>query len=260
MRIVLRFRRAPTRLPRFVTGSIAVHLGIAALVLALPGFAKKPLVIEDALVVELAGGLPAPPARTAPPAPAAPVVEEAPAPETPPEGPSVVKEVPPPPKEKPKPEKKKPEPKPPETKAKPEPKALPSDAPPGPETSSTATTGSASGSFPDATGTGITAVGSGDPVLAGYYSRLVAAINERWVRPVLLDDARITYSAVVAFDIARNGAVINLRVQSPSGLEVLDRSALRAVLDASPLPPPPVGWRGASVPVSIRFTLDPHSP
>lgn len=243
MRVVIRIRRRSTRASRFVTGSLVVHAVLAALLLALPGFARKPPVLEDALIVELAGGLPAPPAGATAPAPAPP--------QAPPEGPSAVPEVPPPAK---KPEKK--QEKPPE-----KPKPIPSSEPPAQTTGGPTGSAAPAGpeAFPEATGSGIMAVGSGDPTLAGYYARISALLNGQWIRPVLLDDGGDAREVVVSFDIARNGNVFNLKVDSGSGLDVLDRSALRAVLDASPLPPPPGGWRGASVPVRVRFVLDPRT-
>lgn len=243
MRVVIRIRRRASRMSRFVTGSLAVHAVLVALVLALPGFAKRPSVPEDALFVELAGGLPAP--RGAPAA----AVAEPPAPAPPPEGPSAVKEVPPPAKRPAEPKK--------EKKPEPKPEPAPAPGPPGPPAAPGVAGGSA---FPEAAGTGITAVGSGDPTLAGYYARVSALLNGQWIRPVLLEEGGEPRSAVVSFEIARNGTVINLEVEEGSGLDVLDRSALRAVLDASPLPPPPGGWRGASVPVRVRFVLDPQTP
>ncbi len=229
---------------RFLTGSLVVHAALAAIVLALPGFAKRPSVPEDALFVELAGGLPAPRG-----APSAAKVAEPPAPAPPPEGPSVVKEVPPPAKRPAEPKK--------EKKPAPKPEPVPAPGPPGPPE----TPGVAGGpAFPEAAGTGITAVGSGDPTLAGYYARISALLNAEWVRPALLDEGGEPRSVVVSFEIARNGTVINLEVEGGSGLDVLDRSALRAVLDASPLPPPPGGWRGSTVPVRVRFVLDPQTP
>lgn len=244
MRVVIRVRRRASRMSRFVTGSLAVHAVLAALVLALPGFAKRPSIPEDALFVELAGGLPAPRG-----APAAAKVAEPPAPAPPPEGPSVVPEVPPPAKRPPAPKK--------EKKPEPKPEPAPAPGPPGPPETPGVAGGSA---FPEAAGTGITAVGSGDPTLAGYYARVSALLNGQWIRPALLEEGGEPRSVVVSFEIARNGTVINLEVEGGSGLDVLDRSALRAVLDASPLPPPPGGWRGSTVPVRVRFVLDPQTP
>jgi TonB family protein len=62
----------------------------------------------------------------------------------------------------------------------------------------------------------------------------------------------------VAFDILRDGTVENLVVAQSSGVASLDRSALRAVVDASPLPPHPSTWRDASMPATFVFRLHPE--
>jgi protein TonB len=248
MRLVIRVRQRSTRASRFVTGSLVVHAAVAAGFLALPGFADRSAVIaEDALIVELAGGLPAPPSTGAsvpPPLQIDPL----------PDGPTVVPEVPPPAKEPPKPEvKKEKKPDPPEPTPQVAPKAAPAEGrEAGPDNDLSGRS--------DAVGTGITASGSSDPTLAGYYARISALLNAHWARPVLLEDGGEPRSVVVSFEIARNGNVFNLRIDTASGLDILDRSALRAVLDASPLPPAPGGWSGGSVPVRVRFVLDPGIP
>lgn len=59
----------------------------------------------------------------------------------------------------------------------------------------------------------------------------------------------------VSFTIARNGAVTNVQVTSPSGDYLLDTSAKRAVLDASPLPPLPSEFERNDATVELWFQL-----
>jgi protein TonB len=67
-----------------------------------------------------------------------------------------------------------------------------------------------------------------------------------------------SYEVTVAFDIARDGSVLGLRIDQPSGIESLDRSALRAVRDASPLPPLPRTWSGNVLSARFVFRLYPE--
>jgi TonB family protein len=82
-----------------------------------------------------------------------------------------------------------------------------------------------------------------------------AAIEPRWRKPVL-DGA--TSEVTVGFEILRDGTVRDVQVVRPSGIPALDRSAMRAVIEASPLPPFPAGWRGASTPATMTFILLPE--
>ena len=73
---------------------------------------------------------------------------------------------------------------------------------------------------------------------AWYRDSVVAALRSQWERPIL-EGSRGTLEVTVAFEILPDGTVRNLRIDTTSGVPSLDRSALRAVADASPLPPLP---------------------
>jgi protein TonB len=64
---------------------------------------------------------------------------------------------------------------------------------------------------------------------------------------------------LVRFEIGRDGSVTNLAVAESSGVPALDRSALRAISDASPLPRLPPAWRGSSMTAAYLFELTPES-
>ncbi|HEX5042599.1 MAG TPA: energy transducer TonB [Candidatus Polarisedimenticolaceae bacterium] len=208
--------------------------------------------IGDSMTVGLVA---APPsgggARTVtPPAPAPPV----PAPvEPPPEpkGPSLQPEPKKPeakPKDK-KPDKKKDEEKPANTAATPS-AAPPNDAP----SSAAAAPGTGSGGA-GAPGTTLS-LGGGQPGADFYGSTVRNAIEARWRKPILELDAPIEVS--IRFEILRDGTVRNVEVAASSGVAALDRSALRAVTDASPLPPFPASFRISSTAAIIAFELTPE--
>jgi TonB family protein len=184
---------------------------------------------------------------------AAPAVKPAPAPPPPPKEAHAVREVPAEkPKEKaPKPKK---EPAPieaPETPAPPTnprpqtPPGGPAAGPPGPQAGQA--------------GAGVTAtVGGGDSTLGWYGAAVKAALEAAWIKPYL-EDAQGTVSVVVTFDIARDGTTKNFRIHQSSGIPSLDRSAQRAVIEASPLPAVPETWTGDTIPVTMRFDLAPET-
>ncbi|HVV47893.1 MAG TPA: TonB family protein [Bryobacteraceae bacterium] len=60
----------------------------------------------------------------------------------------------------------------------------------------------------------------------------------------------------VSFTIARNGAITNVQISQPSGDYLLDTSAKRAVLDASPLPPLPREFERNNATVELWFQLN----
>lgn len=82
-----------------------------------------------------------------------------------------------------------------------------------------------------------------------YHQHVVNAVKARWANVV----RRPGLVAEVAFDIAPDGAVSNVRVQQSSGDPAYDGSALRAVQHASPLEPPPVRYRKEFREFHMRF-------
>jgi protein TonB len=60
---------------------------------------------------------------------------------------------------------------------------------------------------------------------------------------------------VVTFTIQRDGTVTNVRVSQKSGIEPLDISAQRAVLDSAPFQPLPAGFPRSQADVELRFEL-----
>jgi protein TonB len=73
----------------------------------------------------------------------------------------------------------------------------------------------------------------------------------------VLEGASGVLTVTVTFDVRRDGTVANATVETESGVPSLDRSALRAVADASPLPPLPSSFKDSSVPARYEFELTP---
>jgi protein TonB len=133
------------------------------------------------------------------------------------------------------------------------------------QTPSTETPNDASSSGPAAPGMGsggagkegtTISLGGGMPGGDFYGATVRAAIEARWRKPVLeLEDSP---KVSIQFDILRDGTVRDVRVVSASGVPALDRSALRAVSEASPLPPFPASSRIPSTTAIIEFELQPE--
>jgi TonB family protein len=243
-----------------VSGSAAAHGVLLAIALVIPFTQHRPMPMETATVVALSGpigGSPAP-ARAAAAAAAPPAAAPAP----PPREAHAVREIPvPKPKERPETPKKKELPKP------EPPKPAPPDTTPSSENATGKTPaahpGAATTGTPAAPGagaaTGVTAsIGGGDAALGWYGAAVKAALEAAWQKPYLENQDQV-YSVVVAFDIARDGAARNVRVVEPSGVPSLDRSAIRAVMEASPLPAVPPAWSGDLLPVTMRFNFNPEA-
>lgn len=87
----------------------------------------------------------------------------------------------------------------------------------------------------------------------GYYIDLMRQrIGNKWNTAGLPVDRRV---AVVTFTILRDGTVRDPRVAQSSGNYALDTSAVRAVLEASPLPPLPPNFEKDSASVELSFQV-----
>lgn len=99
---------------------------------------------------------------------------------------------------------------------------------------------------------------AGEISLFGWYQSSVSrALYSTWRRPMLAG-LREPLAVLISFDIQRDGSVTGLRVTQSSGVPALDRSALRAVADASPLPRLPPAWRGSSMTAAYVFEITPE--
>jgi protein TonB len=216
---------------------VAVHIAFAAAIIFFPSTRRGAVIDPDAIAVSLTGGIAAPETRvrkTAPP----PEERPAPPPEAVPEGASLEpKQI----KITKKPRKKKPAA---EKTPPPEPDPGTATGDPGIDT------GGVSG------GSSIASLNLDDVALARYASFVTASLRANWIRPPLAN-VHDELSVIVAFEIQRNGSVRNLRIESSSGVPSLDRSAVRAVSDAVPLPGFPASVGSASLPARFEFTWYP---
>lgn len=152
------------------------------------------------------------------------------------------KPQPPPPEPTPR----KPEPRPPEPE-KPEP-----EKPPPPQPTEPAPDPGRLGS-PEGDPLGSSAFGariSGvDPSFThdSYLTRMLARIESEWRRPSVQGPVE----AVLHFVVEKNGTVRDLRVVETSGHRPFDLAAVRAVQNASPLPPLPRSYRKDSLGVNL---------
>jgi TonB family protein len=95
--------------------------------------------------------------------------------------------------------------------------------------------------------TGVTGI-EGDFPYTIYVDRMKTLIGQRWLRP-----QGATGTTTVSFVIDRDGTIRDAKSEIPSGNGTFDRAALRAVLEASPLPPLPFGYNGTFLGVHLTF-------
>ncbi|MFN2432060.1 MAG: energy transducer TonB [Gemmatimonadota bacterium] len=119
--------------------------------------------------------------------------------------------------------------------------AEPEPAPEGPETPVEEEPPEAENPTPDAGGNeaalDLTIEGRPFP-FPGYLERLVNKIGRNWQRTANRREAR----ALVYFRVERTGKVSGIEIEESSGDFLFDQAALRAVSDASPMPPLPDGY------------------
>lgn len=232
-------RRSP--LQTFLVASFLVHLGVTVALILIPQLRRGPRIPPNATVVELVGALPG---SRPQPATVAPVPQsEPPAPTPPKEGVTVQTDQP-----EPAPEKK------PEKKPPPQPRPQ-TESPPVETDEQAAPSGDVAGSA--AAGASVSALEIGGAAFAWYRASVTNALYGHWRRPVV-SGIREPIEVRVAFEIMRDGNVRGLRIEESSGVPTLDRSALRAVSDATPLPALPSMLHEPYLPASFVFRLYPE--
>lgn len=97
--------------------------------------------------------------------------------------------------------------------------------------------------------TGITAL-EGEPFpYTLYIDRMKTLIGTHWLRPQISGEPK----TIIHFTIQRDGTIRDATTELSSGNGTFDRAALRAVLEASPLPPLPFGYSGTYLGVHLTF-------
>ena len=117
---------------------------------------------------------------------------------------------------------------------------------PSPAASTSRSTSSAA--VPAIGSAGVSGLEGGDFPYTIYIERMRTLIAGKWFRPQTSEALTSVY-----FIIDRDGAIRDARIESPSGNGTFDRAALRAILEASPLPPLPFGYTGSYLGVHLTF-------
>jgi protein TonB len=107
-------------------------------------------------------------------------------------------------------------------------------------------------------GSGGVGVGQGTPFgnrFGNYVMILRQRVAEKWHTNDV--DARIHTlpTAIVTFDLNRDGSVSNVRIAQSSGNATLDYSAQRAIYDASPFPTLPAAYERSAATIEFWFDL-----
>lgn len=97
--------------------------------------------------------------------------------------------------------------------------------------------------------------GSGDfgSRFSWYVTAIRSRISNNWLRGTVDPRIQSAPRVFIAFQILRDGSVANVELTSSSGITSLDRSALRAVFDSSPMPSLPPEYPGSKVDVEFWF-------
>jgi len=82
-----------------------------------------------------------------------------------------------------------------------------------------------------------------------YVERMAQIISMHWFKPA----QSVQTIPVVRFRIERDGTIVDPQIVTSSGLPFVDRAALRAVIDSSPLPPLPAEYGKPEVGVQVVF-------
>ncbi|MFN7919519.1 MAG: cell envelope integrity protein TolA [Bryobacteraceae bacterium] len=107
-------------------------------------------------------------------------------------------------------------------------------------------------------GSGGVGIGTGNPFgqRFGAYAQLIReCVQRKWNTGDVERGARNGSTAVIVFDILRNGTARNIRVQKASGTLTLDYSGIRAVTDCSPFQPLPAEFDRNSATIEFQFQL-----
>lgn len=86
-----------------------------------------------------------------------------------------------------------------------------------------------------------------------YYTIIWGKIKEGWILPEGLIRNQESLEAVISFKVLRDGKIEDVRFENSSGNSYFDKSVLRAVEKANPLPPLPGEYQGEHLDIGVRF-------
>ncbi|MCX7981861.1 MAG: TonB C-terminal domain-containing protein [Syntrophales bacterium] len=92
----------------------------------------------------------------------------------------------------------------------------------------------------------------GPHIINEYLKVMWEKVRSEWILPpgIVASDR---WEAIVHLRVLKNGKLVDIKMERSSGNAYFDRSVLRAVQKADPLPPFPPGLREESIEVGIRF-------
>ncbi|HEV8383584.1 MAG TPA: energy transducer TonB [Candidatus Acidoferrales bacterium] len=104
-------------------------------------------------------------------------------------------------------------------------------------------------------GLGFSGPGGGE--FAGRFPWYVDAVRRRissnWVQSYVDPTVRWAPRAVISFQVQRDGTILNIQILKSSGNDSVDRSAVRAIRESSPLERLPSEYNGSFVMVEFWF-------
>ena len=115
--------------------------------------------------------------------------------------------------------------------------------------------GGSSGRGLGAQGAGRGDVGNGDINSPGddYLDRVRRKISHYKRYPEAAKKQKQEGAGAITFRIARDGTVLEARIERSTGFPLLDDAILKAVHDASPVPPVPDRYRGAELTITMPY-------
>lgn len=90
---------------------------------------------------------------------------------------------------------------------------------------------------------------------AGYAQQIQELVAQKWRTTDVDANLQTAPTVIATFELMRNGSIKNFRILQRSGNSALDYSVQRAVLEASPFPPIPLGYEKDSAQVEFWFEL-----
>jgi len=108
------------------------------------------------------------------------------------------------------------------------------------------------------TGSGGVGVGQGSPFgnrFGNYVTILQQRVADKWHTTDVDPRIHSLPTAIVTFDLMRDGTVRNVRIAQSSGNQALDYSAQRAIYDANPFPPLPSAFERNDAVIEFWFEL-----
>ena len=98
--------------------------------------------------------------------------------------------------------------------------------------------------------------GMGDGTeFSGYANTLNALLRRNWLVPSARRPELKEYKADFSFTINRNGNITDIKVETPSGWPLLDKSIIDAIQRSNPVPPLPPSYMGSEIRIIYPFVL-----